>query len=173
MRPPPRPYGRGELQWQHPGSACERRRWFRAILTTAAYPELLGPPALQALISKIAAGKIDVVVVYKVDRLTRSGSQPSDDPAGIKNREALLTAIARAGGWVEDLVADRTTISEIAKREGKGERHIRLLLSLAFTSPFVVKTLADGAGLRCLTITCFRRKCLILGERKTRSLISA
>jgi DNA invertase Pin-like site-specific DNA recombinase len=52
------------------------------ILTTAAYPELLGPPALQALISKIAAGKIDVVVVYKVDRLTRSGNQPSDDPQG-------------------------------------------------------------------------------------------
>src|SRR3954467_6719618 len=29
-------------------------------------------PALQALISEIAAGKIDVIVVYKVDRLTRS-----------------------------------------------------------------------------------------------------
>ena len=29
-------------------------------------------PALQALISEIAAGKIDVVVVYKVNRLTRS-----------------------------------------------------------------------------------------------------
>jgi site-specific DNA recombinase len=29
-------------------------------------------PALQALISEIAAGKVDVVVVYKVDRLTRS-----------------------------------------------------------------------------------------------------
>src|SRR6195952_5772060 len=29
-------------------------------------------PALQALISEIGAGKIDVVVVYKVDRLTRS-----------------------------------------------------------------------------------------------------
>ncbi|WP_457819026.1 recombinase family protein, partial [Staphylococcus aureus] len=29
-------------------------------------------PALQVLLSDIRAGKIDVVVVYKVDRLTRS-----------------------------------------------------------------------------------------------------
>src|SRR3982750_2006891 len=29
-------------------------------------------PALQALLTEIAAGKIDIVVVYKVDRLTRS-----------------------------------------------------------------------------------------------------
>ena len=29
-------------------------------------------PALQRLLADIAAGKIDVVVVYKVDRLTRS-----------------------------------------------------------------------------------------------------
>src|SRR4030088_726140 len=32
----------------------------------------LGRPALQALLADIAAGKIDIVVVYKVDRLTRS-----------------------------------------------------------------------------------------------------
>ena len=49
-----------------------------------------------------------------------SGSQAGDNPAGIKNREALLTAIAKARVWAEGLVADRATISEIAKREGKG-----------------------------------------------------
>src|ERR1700735_3006096 len=32
----------------------------------------LDRPAIQALLSEIQAGKIDIVVVYKVDRLTRS-----------------------------------------------------------------------------------------------------
>lgn len=32
----------------------------------------LGRPALQRLLADIDAGKIDIVLVYKVDRLTRS-----------------------------------------------------------------------------------------------------
>ena len=32
----------------------------------------LGRPALQRLLADIGAGKVDVVVVYKIDRLTRS-----------------------------------------------------------------------------------------------------
>ncbi|HTF42574.1 MAG TPA: recombinase family protein [Terriglobales bacterium] len=87
-----------------------------------------------------------------------SGSQAGNNPTGIKNREAPLTAIARARVWVDDLIADRTTISDIAKREGKGERHIRLLLPLAFASPVVVETIAGGAAPRCLTITLLSQK---------------
>ena len=32
----------------------------------------LGRPALQRLLSEVAAGRVDIIVVYKVDRLTRS-----------------------------------------------------------------------------------------------------
>ena len=38
----------------------------------AAFGRLAGPPCPAALLADIQAGKIDIVVVYKVDRLTRS-----------------------------------------------------------------------------------------------------
>ena len=50
-----------------------------------------------------------------------------------RNRDAVLTAIAKARLWVEELTGNQATIPEIAEREGKGERYIRLLLPLAFT----------------------------------------
>ena len=60
-------------------------------------------------------------------------------------RDVLMIAIAKARAWVEELVADRTTIVAIAKREGKGERYIRLLLPLAFAGPTIVEALVlDG-----------------------------
>src|SRR6202012_2340419 len=45
----------------------------------------------------------------------------------IETRETLLIAIARAREWIDDLVGGRVeTIDEIARREGKVERYIRL-----------------------------------------------
>ena len=42
-------------------------------MTMAASPGAsLDRPALQALLAEVRAGKIDIIVVYKVDRLTRS-----------------------------------------------------------------------------------------------------
>ena len=32
----------------------------------------MGRPALQRLLADVAAGRVDIVVVYKIDRLTRS-----------------------------------------------------------------------------------------------------
>ena len=62
-------------------------------------------------------------------------------------RDGLLTAIARARGWVDDLLGDRVaSFAEIAAREGKTERYIRLLASLAFTSPRIVAALIDGTA---------------------------
>jgi len=63
-----------------------------------------------------------------------------------KNRAAVLTAIAKARVWVAELTESQTTIPEIAKREGKGERYIRLLLPLAFTAPWVVTMLLRGTA---------------------------
>jgi hypothetical protein len=63
-----------------------------------------------------------------------------------EHRAALLTAIAKARAWVEDLVEGRiTSFAEIAKREGKVERHIRLLAQLALVSPRIVQAINDAA----------------------------
>lgn len=62
-----------------------------------------------------------------------------------ENREALLTAIAKARAWIEDL-ADGSVASfaEIAKKEGKVERHIRLLAQLAFVAPALISSIVAG-----------------------------
>jgi hypothetical protein len=46
-------------------------------------------------------------------------------------RDALLIAIAKARGWIDDIRLGRIgSFAEIAKREVQGERHIRLLAPL-------------------------------------------
>ena len=68
-------------------------------------------------------------------------------------RDGLLTAIGKARGWVDDLLGDRVaSFAEIAAREGKTERYIRLLASLAFTSPRIIAALIDGTAPADLTV---------------------
>ena len=48
-----------------------------------------------------------------------------------ESRDALLIAIAKARGWIDDIRLGRIgSFAEIAEREGQGERHIRLLAPL-------------------------------------------
>ena len=81
--------------------------------------------------------------------------QPVVRPAmSPETRAALLTAIARARGWIEDLRLGRTaTLAEIAEREGMGERHVRLLAPLAFAAPRIIAMIAGGAAPADLTVT--------------------
>ena len=73
-------------------------------------------------------------------------------------REALLIAIAKARHWIDDLVHGRAaSFAVIARREGKVERHIRLLVPLAFLSPRIVSGLLDGTAPAGLTITTLAR----------------
>ena len=61
------------------------------------------------------------------------------------NRDVLLIAIAKARAWIADLAEGRAaSFAEIAKREGKVERHIRLLAPLAFVSPQLISRIIDG-----------------------------
>jgi site-specific DNA recombinase len=71
-----------------------------------------------------------------------------------ETRDALLGAIAKARGWIEDLRLGRVaTLAEIADREGLGDRHVRLLAPLAFVAPRVVGAIADGTASADLTVT--------------------
>jgi site-specific DNA recombinase len=80
---------------------------------------------------------------------------PSSKPA-IKpeSRDALLTAINKARGWIDDIRLGRTaSFAEIAEREGQCERHIRLLAPLAFVSPRIVTAIVDGTAPADLTVS--------------------
>jgi hypothetical protein len=71
---------------------------------------------------------------------------------------ALLTAIAKARRWINDLRQGRiASVAEIAKQEGQGERHIRLLGPLAFVSPRVISAIAEGTAPVDLTVTGLAR----------------
>jgi site-specific DNA recombinase len=69
-----------------------------------------------------------------------------------------LTAIATARQWVDELAHGRAaTLAVIARREGIIERHVRLLLPLAFVSPRILSALLDGTAPANLTVTTLAR----------------
>jgi hypothetical protein len=79
-------------------------------------------------------------------------------PIKAGRREALLIAIAKASQWIDDLAHGRAaSFAVIARREGKAERHIRLLAPLAFVSPRIVSALLDGTAPADLTLTKLAR----------------
>ena len=79
-------------------------------------------------------------------------------PIKASRREALLIAIAKARQWIDDLAHGRAaSFAIIARREGKVERHIRLLAPLAFVSPRIVSALLDGTAPADLTLTKLAR----------------
>jgi DNA invertase Pin-like site-specific DNA recombinase len=60
-----------------------------------------------------------------------------------ETRDLLLTAIAKARAWIDDLVEGRVaSFADIAKQEGKVERHVRFLATLAFVSPRIISVIA-------------------------------
>ena len=75
-----------------------------------------------------------------------------------ESRDALLGAIAKARRWINDLRHGCiASFEDIAKQEGMGERHARLLAPLAFTSPRIVSAIAEGTVPADLTITGLAR----------------
>jgi hypothetical protein len=80
---------------------------------------------------------------------------PSPRPTmKLETRDALLGAIAKARTWINHLVEGRVgSFGEIATREGKVERYIRLLAPLAFVSPRIISGIMDGTAPPGLTVT--------------------
>jgi DNA invertase Pin-like site-specific DNA recombinase len=84
-----------------------------------------------------------------------SAASPSLKP---ETREALLSAIAKARRWINDFQHGRiASFAEIARQEGQGERHIRLLTPLAFVSPRIVSAIVEGTAPADLTVTGLAR----------------
>ena len=84
---------------------------------------------------------------------------PSPRPTlSSETRAGLLSAIAKARTWIDDLVEGRvSSFAEIAEREGKVERHIRLLAPLAFVSPRIISEIIGGTGCPDLTVTALAK----------------
>jgi site-specific DNA recombinase len=75
-----------------------------------------------------------------------------------ETREALLTAISKARGWVDDIRFGRVgSFAEIAQHEGQGERHVRFLAPLAFVSPRIIEAIAAGSAPSDLTVTALAK----------------
>jgi site-specific DNA recombinase len=71
-----------------------------------------------------------------------------------ETRDAILLAIVKARSWIDDLASGRVrSFAEIAHREGKVERHIRLLAPLAFTPPALLAEIITGSAPNDLTVT--------------------
>jgi hypothetical protein len=85
----------------------------------------------------------------------KPSAQANLDPA---RSDILLTAIARARSWMNDLSEGRVnSFEEIARSENKVEHHIRHLAPLAFVSPRIVEAIANGSAPTDLTISSLAR----------------
>jgi hypothetical protein len=85
-----------------------------------------------------------------------------------ESRDALLTAIAKARGWIDDTRLGRiASVAEIANREGRGERHIRLLAPLAFVSPRIIAASSMAPRLRISRSPASPRPCHTRGPSRS------
>jgi site-specific DNA recombinase len=72
--------------------------------------------------------------------------RPDERPTlGVEARDAILLAVAKARVWIDELASGRVrSFAEIARSEGRVERHIRLLAPLAFLPPGTLTAIANG-----------------------------
>jgi len=72
--------------------------------------------------------------------------------------ETLLTAIAKARAWMNDIAEGRVeSFDDIATTENKVERHVRFLAPLAFLSPRIIEAIANGSAPADLTVSTLAR----------------
>jgi site-specific DNA recombinase len=75
-------------------------------------------------------------------------------PLKQETRDAILLAVAKARSWIDGIASGRVqSFAEIAEGEGKVERHIRLLVPLAFIPPRTLVAIIDGTGPHDATVT--------------------
>jgi site-specific DNA recombinase len=71
-----------------------------------------------------------------------------------ETRDAILLAVAKARSWIDSIASGGIrSFAEIAEREGKVERHIRLLTPLAFIPPRTLAAIIEGSAPHDATVT--------------------
>ena len=66
-------------------------------------------------------------------------------PMRANARAILIEALRDAHRWLDELLSDPVqTLESLSVREGKTERSIRMILSLAFLAPDIVKAAVEG-----------------------------
>jgi hypothetical protein len=71
-----------------------------------------------------------------------------------ETRDAILLAVAKARSWIDGIASGCVhSFAEIAERECKVERHVRLLTPLAFIPPRTLAAIIDGTGPHNATVT--------------------
>ncbi|MBK6801974.1 MAG: recombinase family protein [Novosphingobium sp.] len=112
-------------------------------------------PGIKALLAEVDAGNVDVIVVYKVDRLTRSLA----DFAKIVERLDLLALVADAMAAQRLVLASpELSLTQLAKREGRCRTQLARLLRLSWLSPRIIEAIAEGSQPKGLT-----RRGLLIG----------
>jgi hypothetical protein len=82
------------------------------------------------------------------------GVHPDARAARSDTKAKLLAGIAKARGWLDDLIAGRVLhIANIAQREKRSVRSTAMLLSLAFLAPALVQAIAENRLPRGIGLT--------------------
>jgi hypothetical protein len=72
--------------------------------------------------------------------------------------QALILSIARARSWLRALrQGEYTDTTEIARRFGLGDAHVRRLVRLTFLAPDIVEAIVEGRQPRSLTVKLLLR----------------
>ena len=88
-----------------------------------------------------------VVVAHKRRRdiiLPATASSSSLQPIRQQEQQNLVRAIAQGKDWLKQILGG-TTITVIAERERRSQRMIRMMLSLAFLDPKLIRATLNGA----------------------------
>lgn len=95
--------------------------------------------------SSMAAIRLGLVARRRCGRTRMVVPKPAEQDE-IPEPDALLTAVARAFRWQEQIESGEVaSVSALAKREGVDEAYIRRQLRLALQAPSVVASLTNGA----------------------------
>jgi site-specific DNA recombinase len=84
---------------------------------------------------------------YRKREILQGASRATTDarPMRANARAILIEAVSNAHRWLDDLKSDpRQSLEALALREGKTERSIRMIVSLAFLAPDIVEAAVEG-----------------------------
>jgi DNA invertase Pin-like site-specific DNA recombinase len=101
------------------------------------------------------------------DVILPASGQPEDRRAmSSDTRSRLLSAIATARRWMDELAAGRfESVDALAAREGRSTRSATMLLSLAFLAPDLVKAIVDNRLPRGVGLTNLAKLPSVWGEQ--------